>query len=454
MAGYDMRTGNIAGHMMRFAVPLVIGNFFQLTYNAVDSIVVGRCVGDAAQAAIGVANPLMNVLIFFIVGACNGIGVILSECYGAGEHERLKKEFATAAVFGTGVVLLFSALFFLLTPLLLTLISTPPEIMAQTTGYMRIIIMGLCFTFLYNVSACALRSLGDAKTPLLFLVLSSCLNIGLDVLFVVRYSFGVAGAALGTVISQAVSAFLCMAVIQSGNPYLRLGRKDLRIDARLLKRLLQYSVSTGMQKITLNVGKVLIQSFVNPLGVSAVAAFNAVNRVDDFVFQPEQSIASAMTTFVAQNRGAGEKERIRKCLWCGLLMELLYWVLIGAAVFFSAEGIMGLFTAKEGGSMAAIGTAYLRYMSFFYVMPGITNWLQGYVRGFGKMNVCLTATFVQMVGRVGAGAFLIPAYGIVGVAFSCLAGWVLMLLFEIPYCVKKKYLTPSSFYSTLSKCRE
>lgn len=446
MAGFDMRTGKIAGHMTRFALPLVIGNMFQLTYNAADSVIVGRYVGDAAQAAIGVANPMMNVLIFFIVGACNGIGVILSECYGTGNLKKLKKEFGTAVSFGTGLFFILSILFYFLAPAFLRLISTPPEIMAETVRYTRIILIGICFTFLYNVCASALRGLGDARTPLFFLILSSCLNIGLDLLFVTQFNYGVVGAAWGTVISQGISALLCLLLIQLKQPLLKLRIRDLKIEMGLLLKILNYSISTGLQQITLNIGKVLIQSFVNPLGVPAVAAFNAVNRVDDFVFQPEQSIASAVTTFVAQNRGVGHKERIKKCLWYGLGMELIYGIFIGMVVFFNAERIMGLFTKEEGSRMILIGTLYLQFMALIYILPGVTNWLQGYIRGFGKMNVCLAATFIQMVGRVAASAFLIPRYGIPGVAYSCLIGWIFMLLFEAPYFLyhQKKWISELS----------
>lgn len=438
---HNMTSGNIVGHMTGFAVPLVLGNLFQLTYNAADAIIVGRFVGDEAQAAIGIANPLMNVLIFFIVGCCSGIGVILSECCGAGDKENFRQELGTAVSFGilffagTGIV------FWLCTEGLLGLISTPPEIMGQTAGYLRIVLTGLVFSFLYNVFAAAARSTGNAKVPLYFLVLSTVLNILLDYFLIAVLGMGVYGAALGTVISQGAASLLLVVYAGSTLPLLRLDKSCLAIRRERLRKILNYSFSTGMQKITLNVGKVLIQSFVNPLGIQVVAAFNAVNRIDDFVFQPEQSIAAALTTFSAQNRGAGKKERIKKGFWYGLWMETVYWAAAAILIFTQAELLMQLFTVREGSSMVQAGTVYLRYMSFFYLLPAVTNWMQGYIRGFGRMNVCLAATFIQMAGRVGAGAVLIPAYGLEGVAFSCLAGWICMLLFELPYYFldKKKY---------------
>lgn len=433
MAKFNMTTGNIPGHLTRFAIPLVLGNMFQLTYNAFDSIIVGRVVGDEAQAAIGIANPLMNVLIFFIVGACNGVGVILSECFGAGEKERYRKELGTAVAFGTIFFVAAGVLFWMGAPAILGWIKTPPQIMDATVGYLRIVLLGLGFSYLYNVYAAAVRSTGNTSMPLLFLVLSSCLNIGLDILLVAGMKLGTQGAAIGTVIAQAFAAVFCIVFASFRLPLLRLTVREFRIEGGLLKKLLNYSVSTGLQQITLNVGKVLIQSFVNPLGVQAVAAFNAVNRIDDFVFQPEQSIASAVTTFVAQNRGAKQKERVRKCFWYGLVMEVIYWIVIGVVVFTQSGVLMRAFTADEGSLMVAIGAEYLKYMSFFYVMPAVTNWMQGYIRGFGRMNVCLAATFIQMIGRVGSAAFLIPRFGIVGAAYSCSLGWIVMLLFEMPY---------------------
>ncbi|MFR1831699.1 MAG: MATE family efflux transporter [Lachnospiraceae bacterium] len=434
----DMTQGSIESHLVRFAIPLILGNMFQLTYNAADSIIVGRFVGNEAQAAVGIANPLMNVLTFFIVGVCNGIGVIISEYFGGKDDRRLKMEMGTATVFGAIIfgalsVVLWAGAFFVL-----RLIRTPEEILELTGGYLQIIAPGLLFVYLYNLYATALRSMGDARTPLYFLIFSSVLNIFLDLLLVIEFRLGVFGAAAATLISQISAAILCLFYAGKKAEVLRLSSKELRIDKGMLGRTIRYSWATGMQKITLNIGKLLIQSFVNPLGVDVIAAFNAVNRIEDFVLQPEQSIGAAITTFAAQNRGAGKGERVYRSFRVGMVMEILYGAAIGVIIYAGAEPLMTLFAPSPNNSMIPLGISYLHIMSFMYILPGITNGLQGYVRGWGAMNLCLISTFLQIGSRVVFAAFLIPMFGMPGIAYCCLMGWFVMLAYEWPYFVKYK----------------
>lgn len=435
----DMTKGNISKHLAQFAMPLILGNIFQLTYNAVDSIIVGRFAGDAAQAAIGTANPIMNIAVFFIVGICTGTSVLMSEYFGAKDYETLRKEIGTSMSVGILFSVGLSVICVLLARSFLTWINTPSEILHMATSYLRIVFGGLVFTFLYNIYAATMRSIGDAKTPIYFLAFSAVLNMILDLLFIVKFNMGVEGAAIGTVLSQVISATLCGTYVYFKMPMISMKWRDLRIDRKLLKDTVNYSWATGMQKITLNVGKVLVQAFVNDLGVASIAAFNAVSRVDDFVFQPQQSIASAMTTFVAQNRGAKKHERIQKSFKVGMLMETLYWVVIGVLVWIFSAQIMALFVGNIDTEVARLGVIYLRTMAFIYIFPAMTNGLQGYMRGWGKMKICLASTFVQIVGRVTAAAFLIPRFHVAGISYSCLFGWICMLAFEIPCYIKLKY---------------
>lgn len=434
----DMTQGSIQGHLVRFAIPLILGNMFQLTYNAADSIIVGRFVGNEAQAAVGIANPLMNVLTFFIVGVCNGIGVLISEYFGAKDEDGLRRETGTATVFGSLVFGALSLALWLGAAGVLRLIRTPEEVMGLTSGYLRIVVPGLVFVYLYNLYATALRSMGDAKTPLYFLIFSSLLNIVLDLLLVVALPFGVYGAAAGTLISQVSASLLCVFYARKKSAVLALAKGELRIDRRILKKTISYSWSTGMQKITLNVGKLLIQSFVNPLGVDVIAAFNAVNRVDDFVLQPEQSIGAAITTFAAQNRGAKKGERVYRSFRVGMVMEVIYGIFIGIVIYFAARPVMELFSSDPENVMIPLGVTYLHIMAVMYVLPGVTNGLQGYVRGWGQMNLCLASTFVQIGSRVVSAAFLIPMLGMPGIAYCCLFGWTIMLIYEVPCYLRNK----------------
>lgn len=429
----DMTRGSIPAHMLKYAIPLVLGNILQLTYNAADSIIVGRYVGNSAQAAIGIANPLMNVLIYFISGSCTGIAVLISEFFGAGSHEKLKKEMGTAAKFGGIFFFLLSCLCFALAEVLLRLINTPPEILNMTVSYTRVVLCGILFVFIYNLYSCALRGIGNVNAPLIFLAFSTVLNIFLDILFVMIMHMGVMGAALGTILAQALSALFCIVYVNTRVPLLRIGPKDLIISKGLLKSSLNYAVSTGSQKIVLMVGKLLVQGLVNPLGVDVIAAFNAVNRVDDFIFEPGQSIGAAITTMIAQNRGAKNNTRVKKSLPIGLTMEVVYWFIAGPIVYFSAPYIMTLFAPSPDNPMVALGVTYLHIMAFLYIMPNMTNGIQGFVRGFGEMNVALFATTLQLIIRVAAAYFVIPHFGMAGIAYCMFFGWSAMLLFECPY---------------------
>lgn len=429
----DMTKGNIASQLIGFSIPLVLGNLFQLTYNAVDSIIVGRYAGAEALAAVGTANPVMNLVILGITGICIGASVLMSEFFGAGKEELLKKEVATTLLFGC----YFSAAVALIggfaSRLVLKALRAPEDILEDASLYLKIIFLGMPFTYFYNAVASALRSVGDSKTPVRFLALASVLNGCLDVVFVAGLSMGVRGAALATVIAEAVSAGLCIGYIYRRVPLLRLGREHARMDRGLLSRTLKHGAITALQQCCQPIGKLLIQGVVNPLGISAIAAFNAVNRVDDFAFTPEQSISSGIMTFVAQNRGAENGKRVKKGFRVGLCVEACYWVMICVVILIIKEPVMRLFVSDGNAEMVKIGTQYLSLMAFFYLFPAFTNGIQGFFRGMGNMSITLVSTLIQISVRVLVVCLLVPYMGIRGVAYGCLLGWSFMLLYEIPY---------------------
>lgn len=428
----NMTSGNIAKHLLGYSIPMIFGNLFQLTYNAVDSIILGKFCGKDALAAVGTANPIMNIIIFLIIGICMGAGVLMSEYYGAGKQEELKRELVATMIIGAGITFVVMVFCLIFTENILLLIHTPLEILQDSVTYLRIIFMGLFFTLIYNVYAYGLRSTGDSKTPIYFLMIASVTNGVLDYILVGILNFGVKGAAYATIISQAISALICLLYVYKKVPLLCLSRSDFKLNQGMIKKTIQYSWFTSLQQATLYIGKVMIQMAVNPLGVDSIAAFNAVNRVDDFAFTPQQSIGSGITTFVAQNRGADKKDRIKKGFKTGLILEVSYWFLLFIIVFTCAKFFIGLFVLDKNSSMIPIGESYLKTMAFFYLLPAFTNGIQGFFRGMGKLNVTFMATLVQMIGRVVLSFFLAPQLGITGIAYGCFGGWVLMLLFEVP----------------------
>lgn len=439
MAAMDMTQGNITKHLVRYSVPLILGNLFQLTYNAVDSIIAGRFIGKEALAAEGMASPVMNIVILGISGICMGAGVLMSEFYGAKKYEDLKREMSTAVLFGLWFSLAVVALGVIFTPPLLRALHVPAELMGMTTVYLRIIFLGAPFTYFYNALASALKSVGDSKTPLKFLLFSSVLNGVLDLIFIGGLGFGIVCSATTTVIAEAVSALLSIFYVYRKIPLLQLRKGEFQIDRQLLGTTLQFGSITALQQSCQPIGKLLIQGAVNPLGINMIAAFNAVNRVDDFAFTPEQSISHGITTFAAQNRGAGKPERIRQGFRKGLKLEFLYWVFICMLITLLKKPIMGLFVAgEEAEQIVALGSRYLGTMAVFYLFPAFTNGIQGYFRGMGNMNITLICTFIQTSLRVIFTWILAPSMGIYGIAFACAIGWSAMLLVEVPYYFRYK----------------
>ena len=428
----DMTQGSIPRHLVGFALPLILGNFFQLTYNAVDSIILGRFAGKEALAAAGIANPIMNITIFFIVGISWGAGVLISEFYGRKDFARLKSEVSTTLAIGFVFTLAVSAACFAFAVPLLRLVRSPAELVPPSAHYLRIVFSGLLFTFFYNMYAATLRAVGDSKTPIVCVAVSALLNAALDFLLVAVLRLGMTGAAVATVAAQAVSCLLCVGATYLREPLIAVRPRDFRVEPSLIPKTVSYSLAAAMQQTVLYVGKLLVQSAVNPLGVDAIAAFNAGTKVDDFCYQPEQSIGQAMTTLVAQNRGAGKQSRIRQGLHHGLLIEAAYGVLIGAAVILLRGHLMWLFAGDGETEVLHLGRRYLLVMALLYTMPAVTNGIQGFFRGMGDMKVTVMATTAQMAGRAGFSLLLAPRFGIAGVAASCGIGWLVMLLFEVP----------------------
>lgn len=439
MPQLDMTTGSIPQNLLRYSVPLILGNLFQLTYNLVDSVIAGRFIGKHALAAAGIAGPVMNILILGVSGLCMGAGVLMSEFFGAGDREKLRRELGTVLLFGLLFSLAAAGSCIAFTTPLLRALQVPGELMDLTRAYLRVIFLGVPFTYFYNALSAALKSVGDSKTPLKFLVFSSLLNVALDVIFIGVLCFGLVCSAVTTVVAEGASALLSAAYIYRNIPDLALRPRDLRIHPALLGRTLKYGAFTALQQASLSIGKLLVQGLVNPLGVDAIAAFNAVTRMDDFAFTPEQSISHGLTTFVAQNRGkvqAGggdNRAYIRRGFRVELALEVGYWLLICPLTLLLRRPLILLFGEEGTAVMVELGSQYLGMMAFFYLMPAFTNGVQGFFRGQGRMWLTFCATTVQMAARVCAAQALVPRLGLNGVALACAAGWAAMLLFEVPF---------------------
>lgn len=432
----DLTTGKIMPILVNFTVPLVLGNLFQLTYNAVDSIIVGHFVGKEALAAVGICNPISTLMILFLNGLCMGASILMGIQYGAKDYKTLHRQISTTMLSGV-VFSFFLTLFCVVFAVpILHLLQVDASIIEMTRQYLRIIFLGLMFTFLYNFFSSTLRALGDSASPLYFLIISAVLNIFGDLFFVIVLKAGSNGCAISTVLSEALCCLFCIIYIQKKVPILRLGKKWLVFDSRLLKKTIAYGWASAMQQATVQMGKIAIQALVNTMGVSVAAAFAVVNRIDDFAITPEQNIAHAMTALMAQNKGAGKNDRMREGFRCGMILEIVY----GAAVMmicqvFAGE-LMALFVKDE--EVIGHGVIYLHLIAVMYILPAVTNAIQGFFRGIGDLKVTLMSSFTNMAVRVIAAApmILLWNFGIEALPYSYLAGWVAMLLVETPLMIR------------------
>lgn len=430
----NMTNGSIYRHLLAYAIPLIFGNFLQLTYNAVDSIVVSKGAGVAALSAVSVSNPVSVLLIQSVSGLGIGASVYMSKYYGAGDIEKLKRSLSTTLIFGTIAGFLVMLLGVVLSHPVLQMMNTPASIMTDSLIYLRLLFIGNFFTFQYNIMSSALRAVGDSKTPVTFVGISSVLNAALDCLFIFVFHWGVFGAALATILAEAFSAILCYIYVYRHIPALKLGLHELILDRVLLKKILSSGLITALQQSCQPIGKLLVQSVINVQGIDVIAAFNAGCKIEDYGRIPAQTISHGMMTCAAQNRGARDRGRVKETLWKGILIGLIYYPIICILILLLRRPLIQLFAPDTGGEeMIRLGVSYLSVKAVTIIYPCVTNAMQGFMRGMGNMTITLISTIIQITIRTIFVYILVPRIGITGEAYACAIGWTCMFLFEYSY---------------------
>lgn len=430
----NMTEGSLFSHLLRYTIPLILANWLQLAYNAADSMIAGNFIGQQALAAEGIAAPVMNLVILAVSGLCIGAGIFMSERYGAKDMSSFRQALST--ILKAGMILSAAIMIpgILLTPFILSRMAVPAEIFTITTAYLRITFFGIPFTFVYNALAAAMKSVGDSRKPLRFLAVCSILNIALDLILLGVFHLGIRTSAWTTVFAQFVSSALAASCLYREMNELIPRKEEWKTDRAILKAVMSYSLPSALQQAVQPVGKLLIQARVNMLGVSTIAAFNAVSRIDSFAFIPEQSIAASISTLIAQNRGAGKPERIRRGFGIGIAMEIVYGVFIGIAVLLSGRFLVSMFiSGDQTYAVVHEGVSYLSVIALLYILPALTNGFQGYVRGVGRIPVTIFCTFIQISLRTAGTYLLAPHFGIRSIAAASGIGWLAMLMFEVPY---------------------
>ena len=426
--------------MIRFAIPMILGNLLQQCYNVADTLIVGQFLGPDALAAVGSAYTLMTFITSILLGLCMGSGALFSIRFGERDYDRLKEAMAASFVMIASICVVLNILVFLLTDQILWFLRVPDEVWDLMREYLVVIFYGIIATFLYNYFASLLRAIGDSATPLIFLAVSAVLNIVLDLWFVVGLERGVAGAAEATVISQYVSGVGVMIFTWFRKRELRPERRHLRIRKACLKEISGFSLLTCVQQSVMNLGILMVQGLVNSFGPAIMAAFAAAVKIDSFAYMPVQDFGNAFSTFIAQNYGARKQDRIKEGLKGAVITAVIFSITVSALVFVFAPKLMLIFVDASEAEIIFEGVRYLRIEGAFYCGIGCLFLLYGLYRALGKPGMSVVLTVVSLGTRVALAYILsaIPAIGVIGIWWSVPIGWFLADAVGIGYYLLKK----------------
>ncbi len=425
----DLTRGNIRSQLIALALPLLMGNILQQLYNTIDAVIVGHFVGQAAFAAVGVSGSVMNLFLFLLNGGCAGIGVMLSQFYGADDLPTFRRGFFLSTMAGCVFTLFLTGAALLSLQPMLGLLRTPEDIVPYAVDYLSLIYVGLVAAFAYHLSSAVLRSVGDTRSALGFLLVSMGANLVLDVWFVAGLGLGVAGAALATVIAQGLAAVLCVGYLAVWYPQLLFRRRDMLYDPPLLSRTARFSLVSAMQMCSLYVGKLLVQGTVNSLGTDAIAAYTAATRIEGFANSFGDSGCTAVSIFIGQNTGARDHQRVREGFRTGQRLLLAFGLVMSALmIVFAVPALKLVLPADSAGGMAhAVG--YLRLVAAFYSFNFLGSGLSGYFHGRGRVNLPVAGTTGHITIRVILSALLVRYMGLEAVALATGLGWVFVVSF-------------------------
>lgn len=439
----NMTAGKPAKIILNFMIPICLGNLFQQVYNMADTIIVGRYVGTTALAAVGSTGNINFLILGFLMGLTAGLTVLTSQRFGAGDMDGMRKTVGSAILISAVASVLMTAVSMLSMRHLLVFMNTPDDMMQDAYTYIMIICGGITATVMYNLFAGILRALGNSKVPLYFLILSAMLNIVLDLVLILLFDMGVAGAAWATVISQGVSAVLCLLYIIKKVPLLKLTREDFRPQGMLIKNQLSVGLPMALQYSITAIGGLMVQSALNVFGSLHVAAFTAASKSEQLVGQVYVALGSAMATYSAQNVGAGRYDRVRQGFRSATIMSTLFSIAAGVIVFFFGYLITGLFVSGNLSEVAPLVDVYMKCTSLFFIPLAFVNLYRNGLQGMGYGIMPMTAGIAELAGR-GLTAIVASRFGSYnGICMASPMAWVLAtaLLLIMYHAIMKKYKT-------------
>lgn len=435
-----MSEGNIWKQLILFSVPLVLGNIFQQLYNAVDSMIVGNFVGKEALAAVTSSSPIINLLISFFMGLSVGAGVVIARYFGARDETGLSDSIHTSMcmIVIAGIVMTFAGV--LLTPFILRWIGVPDDVMADSILYLRIYFYGILGVMIYNMGSGVLRALGDSRTPLFFLILSSLINVALDYGFVVWFHMGIAGVAWATLIAQGISALLIWALMMKGNALYRLRFSQLKIHGHILGEVVRVGLPSGIQNAIVSFSNLIVQSNINAFGADAMAGCGTYSKLEGFAFLPITCFTMALTTFVSQNLGAHQYDRVKRGVRFGILCSVTMAEVIGALIFLFSPALIALF--QNDPPVIAIGVKQAHIEAFFYCFLAFSHCIAAIMRGAGKPTVPMFVMLaVWCVLRVSYISIAVPMVERIEVVFSAYPlTWFTSSVIFLIYFLKSDWL--------------
>ena len=396
----DMTQGDPTKLLLQFSIPMLIGNIFQQFYNMVDSIVVGKFVGQDALAAVGVTGPINFFIFSLTLGLGAGLSIVISQFYGAKEYDNVKKAFATTIYTVIGAALLMGIIGFFSSRFLLELLNTPDSIIGQADMYLKISCAGILGVCGYNGIASVLRALGDSVTPLIFLGIASVLNIVLDLLFVVVFHMDVPGVAIATIISQLLSAIGCTIFAMKKMELLRLSRKEIKIDRVIFKKGIRLGIPIALQNSFISMSTMALQGVVNNYGKTTIAAASIAGRIEQLILQPGMSLGVAISSYTGQNIGANQVERVKKGFFAATRIIIIFSLVMLPIIYFGGGSIMQLFTKTEDYEVVRQGIDVLRIPSFFYCFLGMIFVSRNFLSGAGDVKIPMAMGFTEVVCRV------------------------------------------------------
>ena len=424
----DLTKGSPLPLILGFAVPVLIGNLFQLFYNLADTRIVGSFLGDQALAAVGATSSLNSLMIGMMNGLSNGFAMIPARNFGANDREQVRRSIGAIFVLSLLTTAVLTVLTVGFLPQILSMLNTPSDLIGQAAAYFRIILLGMTVTLLYNVSAAVLRAIGDSVTPLLFLILAAVLNVGLDLLCVGVLRLGVQGAALATVAAQTVSVVCCLLYARKKYPMFWPKREDFRVSVNLAGQLYGAGVSMALMLSLVNFGSVFLQGVINTFGVNIIVAHTAARRLTELFMLPMAVLGVTLATYCSQNYGAKRPDRIRQGLWQGLLLAWAGWLLAVLLSFTIVPTLVRMVTGTDNQEVIQTATRYLRINTIFYFVTDVISLVRNSLQGVGDRWTPLVSSSIELFGKLGIVIFLTPSLGYFGVMISEPIVWFLMVI--------------------------